>query len=423
MTFKSESAQLATPTQRESSIRMSRLLLVVGILFVVGVVAAGAGFYSRHRENHALVESQASFSLPTVQLQMPETTAPTQEIVLPGNMEALVNAPIYARTDGYVRAWYHDIGAHVRKGELLAEIETPELDEQLEQARADLATAIAQSKLARVTSERYQDLIGTRAVSQQDTDNAASNLAASTTRVASAQANVHRLEELQAFERVYAPFDGIITARNTDIGQLIQANGGTSTGPQVGADTPTGSDRALFQISNIQKLRVFVRVPQVYSPAAQPGIEATITLPQYPDQAFSGKLVRTSNAFDPATKTLLVEIDVENTTGKLLPGAYTEVHLRNGNSLQVKTIPVSALIFREAGLEVATVDAANRVHLVPVVPGIDFGKTIQILSGLDAKTPIITSPPDSLIEGERVRPVQGVSTSASIRSSTKGSRP
>jgi len=300
-----------------------------------------------------------------------------------------------------VKAWYHDIGTHVRKGELLAVIETPELDQQLASAKADLATANANAGLAKITADRYKDLIGSSAVSQQDTDNAVNLLAARNTEVAAAVANVRRLEELQAFERIEAPFDGVITARNLDIGQLISATGSTTT---AGAGTVTGS-KEIFDISAVGTLRVFINVPQIYAPDAKSGVTATLTLPQYPGRTFQGKLVRTSDAVDPATRTLLAEVDVDNRSGELLPGSYTEVHLNVSSAAPALIVPVTALILQPDGMQVATVDASHHVHMVHVTPGRDFGNTVEILSGLSAGQAIVPIPPDSLTDGETVRVV------------------
>jgi RND family efflux transporter MFP subunit len=289
----------------------------------------------------------------------------------------------------------------VHKGELLAEIETPELDQQLAQAKADLATAQSNAGLAKVTADRYQGLIGQNAVSQQDTDNAVSALEARQTEVTSAQANVHRLEQLQSFERIEAPFDGVITARNLDIGQLITTAGSTTT---PGAGTITGS-KEVFDISALGTLRVFVNVPQVYAPDAKNGVTATLTLPQYPNRTFRGKLVRTSDAVDPATRTLLAEVDVDNRSGELLPGSYTEVHLTVSSAAPALIVPVSALILEPDGLNVATVDSTQHVHIVRVVPGRDSGSTMEILGGLAPGQPVVANPPDSLTDGEQVRVV------------------
>jgi RND family efflux transporter MFP subunit len=324
-----------------------------------------------------------------------------REIVLPGNIQAFTLAPIYARTTGYVKAWYHDIGTPVRKGELLAVIETPELDQQLASAKADLATAQSNAGIAKVTADRYNDLIGRNAVSQQDTDNAVQALEARNTQVASAQANVQRLEELVSFERIVAPFDGVITARNIDIGQLISATGSTTT---AGAGTITGN-KEIFDISAVRTLRVFINVPQIYSPDAKNGTIAKLTLPQYPGRTFDGKLVRSSDAVDPASRTLLAEVDVDNRSGELLPGSYTEVHLNVSSAAPALLVPVASLILTPDGLRVATVDSSHHVHMVPVTPGRDYGATVEVLAGLKPGESIVGNPPDSLTDGEEVRVV------------------
>jgi RND family efflux transporter MFP subunit len=338
-----------------------------------------------------------------VSLQQPVLQKGGREIVLPGNIQAFTLAPIYARTTGYVKSWGHDIGSHVRKGELLAVIETPELDQELAQAKADLATATTNAGLAKTTANRYQDLIGDNAVSQQDTDNFVSQLQARNTAVTAAEANVHRLEELQSFERIEAPFDGVITARNLDVGQLITASGSTTT-PGAGITT---SSKEIFDISAIGTLRVFINVPQVYAPDARKGVVATLTLPQYPGRTFKGKLVRTSDSVDPATRTLLAEVDVDNHSGELLPGSYTEVHLNVSGEAAALVVPVSAIILESDGLHVASVDGNNRAHILRVTPGRDFGSSMEILSGLQSDQPVIANPPDSLTDGEEVRVVSG----------------
>jgi RND family efflux transporter MFP subunit len=310
-------------------------------------------------------------------------------------------APIYARTTGYVKAWYHDIGSHVKKGDLLAVIETPELDQQLAQAKADLATAQSNAAIAKTTADRYKDLISQDAVSQQDTDTMSSQLDARTTEVNSAIANVHRLEELQSFERIEAPFDGVITARNIDVGQLITVTGSTVTS---GAGMITGN-KEILDISAIRTLRVYVNVPQIYAPDAKNGVTATLTLPQYPGRKFEGKLVRSSDAVDPATRTLLAEVDVDNRAGELLPGSYTEVHLHTSNPAPALIVPVSALILETDGLRVATVDANNIAHLAQVIAGRDMGSSIEIVGGLKQGEPVIANPPDSLTDGEKVHVV------------------
>jgi RND family efflux transporter MFP subunit len=375
------------------------ILAIVAIVLLIAVVTAVAGIVKRKHANSELDKYTDVNAAPPVTLEQPVMQQTAREIVLPGNIQAFTLAPIYARTTGYVKAWYHDIGTYVHKGELLAVIETPELDQELASAKADLATAQSNAGLAKVTADRYQDLIGRNAVSQQDTDNAATQLEARNTQVASAAANVRRLEELQSFERIDAPFDGVITARNIDIGQLISASGSTTT---AGAGTISGN-KQIFDISAIRTLRVFINVPQVYAPDAKNGVTATLTLPQYPGRSFAGKLVRSSDAVDPATRTLLAEVDVDNRSAELLPGSYTEVHLKVASSAPALIVPVSALILEPDGLRVATVDENHRVHLIRVTPGRDYGTTVEILSGLPPGKAVVANPPDSLTDGEEVR--------------------
>jgi RND family efflux transporter MFP subunit len=374
---------------------------VVVVLAVVTVAVAIFGIVERKHAGAQLTHYTDATAAPPVSLAQPVFEKNATEIVLPGNIQAYTLAPIYARTTGYVKAWYHDIGSRVRKGELLAVIETPELDQQLAQAKADLATAQSNAGLAKVTADRYQGLIGQNAVSQQDTDNAVQALEARNTEVTSAQANVRRLEQLQSFERIEAPFDGVVTARNLDIGQLISAAGSTNT---PGTGTVSGS-KEVFDISAIQTLRVFVNVPQVYAPDAKAGVMATLVLPQYPGRTFRGKLVRTSDAVDPATRTLLAEVDVDNRSGELLPGSYTEVHLKVANPAPALIVPVSALILEPDGLHVGIVDATQHARIVRVTPGRDSGSTVEILGGLQPGQQVIANPPDSLTDGEQVRVV------------------
>jgi RND family efflux transporter MFP subunit len=327
---------------------------------------------------------------PTVLVIQPKRGAPSQEILLPGNIQAFVDAPIYARTNGYLKRWYFDIGSHVKQGQLLAEIESPEVDQQLSQAQADLGTAAANLHLSQITADRYADLIKQDAVSQQETDNAVSDLASKNTAVKSSQANVDRLRQLVSFEKVYAPFDGVVTARNTDIGQLIDSG------------ASGGQARSLFQVAAINKLRVFISVPQIYSQAATPGLTADLTFAEFPGRRFQGKLVRTSRSIDPTARTLNVEVDVDNSKGELLPGAYTEVHLKLKEGIPTLTIPVSALLFREEGLRVAVAKSDNTAELIPVTLGRDFGDFAEITTGLTGQERIISNPPDSIVDGERL---------------------
>src|ERR1700737_515535 len=295
-------------------------------------------------------------SLPSVSVATPERSAPLQEIVLPGNVQPFTSAPIYARTNGYLKTWYADIGAHVKKGRLLAVIETPEVDQQLRQSRSNLATSEANLRLSEITKNRYQGLLATHAVAQQDVDNAVGTYNANKSIVDANRANVNQLETLQSFEKIYAPFDGIITARNTDVGQLISA--GNS------GDVKTD----LFHISQPGMLRVYVNVPEQYSQAATPGLTAELTLAEFPGRRFQGKLVRTSNAINYATRTLLAEVDVDNPTGELLSGSYAEVHLKVSGQASSYVVPVSALIFRSQGLQIAVVTNGT-VSLKPVTAG------------------------------------------------------
>jgi multidrug efflux pump subunit AcrA (membrane-fusion protein) len=371
------------------------VLLIVAAVVIMGIVP-------RIRAKAALRIETHDLAIPTVKVIHPKRGAPQQEIVLPGNIQAFEDAPIYARTNGYLKKWYADIGAHVRAGQLLAEIDTPEVDQQLAQARAQLNTAQANYHLAEITATRYQELKSTDSVSTQDVDNAVGAYQAQKANVASADSNVKRLEETQSFKMIYAPFDGVITARNTDVGQLIDsgANGGSGNG---GAPiSNSGNVRELFHIASTKRLRVYVYVPQQYSQSAKPGLSADLTLAEFPGRRFQGKLVRTANAINATTRTLLVEVDVDNPAGELLPGAYTEVHLKMPNGVSSYILPVSALIFRSEGLQIATVDKDNKINLSSVTLGRDFGAEVEVISGLNDQDQIVMQPPDSLIVGESV---------------------
>ncbi|MGD0514176.1 MAG: efflux RND transporter periplasmic adaptor subunit [Terriglobales bacterium] len=363
-------------------------IVLLALAVVAGLVISG--ILPRIHARASLDKETAEMAIPTVSVVHPKRGAPTQEVVLPANVQAYIDAPIYARTNGYLKTWYVDIGAHVKAGQLLAEIDTPEVDQQLRQARADLATSEANLDLSKITNDRYAGLLQSDSVSKQDADNAAGDFAAKKATVQSAQANVKRLEELQAFEKIYAPFNGVISARNTDIGALIDSG---SSG---------GSRTELFHIVQPDKLRVYVSVPQVYSQAAKPGQEADLVLPEFPGRVFPGTLVRTAQAIDQNTRTLLVEIRVDNPTGTLFSGAYAEVHLKLPNATSAFILPVNTLLFRAEGLRVAAVNN-GRAELRPVTLGHDFGSEVEVLAGLNGDDTIIANPPDSLVSGEEVR--------------------
>ena len=373
---------------RPGARRRTAILVAAAALALLALVIY-SGVHSRAVAEARLEQRTERAAIPTVDVLFPREGAPTQEIVLPGNTQAFSDSPIYARTSGYLRRWYFDIGAHVQKGQLLAEIETPEVDQQLLQARADLDTAQANLNIAKITASRWQDLVSTGSVSQQETDQAVSNLSAVKAAVESSSANVRRLEQLQSFEKIYAPFDGIITARNTDIGALIDA--GASTQP-----------KELFHMAAIRTLRLYVAVPEVYSRAAHSGAPATLTLDEFPGQTFHGTLVRNSNSIDLASRTLLVEVDVDNPTGQLLPGAYVFVHLKLPDQTHSVTIPSNTLIFRKEGLQVGLV-RNGKAELVPVKISRDYGNSVEIVSGLQPTDAVIVDPSDSLVAGMPVR--------------------
>ena len=340
--------------------RRTKHYLVAVISLAILVSAVMFGLLPRVKARNTVRRESAELAVPNVSVVRPERAAPAQEIVLPANVQPYASAPIYARTNGYLKRWYFDIGAHVRKGQLLAEIETPEVDQQLQQARATLATAEANLHLSETTAERYTNLLKTNSVAQQDADNAVGAFKANQATVQAEEANVRQLQQLQSFEKVYAPFDGVITVRNTDVGALI--NSGSSGGAQT----------ELFHMVQADILRVYVNVPETYSQAAKPGLTAELTLAEFPGRRFTGKLVRTADAIDPTARTLLAEIEVDNPSGTLLAGSYAEVHLKLPAARDVYTLPVETLFFRKNGLHVATV-SDGQVVMKTVTPGRDFG--------------------------------------------------
>ena len=368
-----------------------RLRAVLIAIAVVAIIAAALGIGTRVRARTALKDATRATAAPTVAVVKPEPGAPAQELILPASVQAFTDAPIYARTSGYLKKWHADIGARVRKGQRLAEIDSPEIEQQLQAARADLANARANEHLAKATADRYVELIKTDSASRLDLDNAVDGLAAKHAAADSAQSNVRRLEQMVAFQKIDAPFDGVITARNTDIGQLIDS--GSSGGPA----------RELFRISATDTMRVFVNVPQVHSRAAQPGVPVDVTFAERAGKRYRGKIARTASAIDPATRTLLVEVDLDNAAGEILPGAFAEVHLQLASAAPTLLLPVSALMFRSEGVRVATVAPGNRAALVPVTLGRDYGTKVEVTSGLPAGALVIDSPPDSLVDGQEIR--------------------
>jgi RND family efflux transporter MFP subunit len=391
---------MSEPGDRDSALRSDRgadreqrpkrgiWIAIIGLIVVACVVAAG--ILPRMKAKADLRGETNDLAVPTVSVIQPKQGAPAEEVAIPGNVQPFIDSPIYARTNGYLKKWYMDIGTHVKTGQLLAEIDTPEVDQQLQGAKSDLATAEANEKLAETTSARYQDLKSTDSVSKQDVDNAEGDFAAKRATKESAAANLKRLEDTQAFQRIYAPFDGVITARNTDVGDLINSGNG-------------GAAQELFHIAQISKMRVFVNVPEQYSQAAKPGLNADLTLAEFPNRRFTGKLTRTSNSIDPGTRTLLVEVDVDNPTGELFPGAYAQVHLKLPNGSPVFILPVSALIFQTAGLQIATVDANNKAVIKAVTLGRDYGSEVEVVTGVAGDDKVITDPPDSIVDGELLR--------------------
>ena len=388
-----EPGDLAPPEVERTTVPAKRpgrvLPLVVFGLVVLRGIGISVGIHNRTTAEATLAVDTSEAAVSIVNVVNPQENAADEALVLPGQTMAFTDAPIYARTNGYLKHWYFDIGAHVRQGELLAQIETPELDQQLRQARADLATAEANTKLAGITAQRTANLLKTQSVSTQERDNAAAAFAAGQAMVASRQADVARLEELQSYEKVYAPFDGVITARNTDVGYLINA----------GAGTP---NTELFHMAATKTLRIYVAVPEAYAPSIHIGATPAVTVDEYPGQEFHGTLVRTDNSINRSSRTLLAEVDVDNADGKLLPGAYTFVHFMLPGRTETVTVPANALLFRSEGLRVGVV-RNGKAELVPITIGRDYGDKVEVISGLSHTDQVILNPSDSLISGTSVR--------------------
>jgi RND family efflux transporter MFP subunit len=361
------------------------------VLFLVFAVLGLYSFAQRKTSHQVLAQQTVRMAVPYVALIHATPISGESELVLPGDVQSYVDSPIYARTNGYLKKWYKDIGSHVAKGDLLAEIDTPEIDEQLSQARADLATSQANGDLAGITAKRYQDLLKSEAVSKQDVDNYNGDYTAKQAMVQSAAANVKRLQDLESFKRVYAPFSGVITRRNVDIGTLINAgNGGNST-------------KEMFDLAQTDPLRVYVSVPQTYAPSIHADLKACLELPEFPGRDFCGKVVRTAGAVDPTTRTLLTEVDVPNPSNALLQGEYAEVHFDTKLSGERLTVPNNALLFRPGGTMVAVVGSNNHVELRKLNIGRDLGTSVEVLGGISPNDALVINPADSLEQDDEVR--------------------
>jgi RND family efflux transporter MFP subunit len=383
----SDDAESDDPRAKEKLKKTAKRVLVIAAL--VAIVLAIWGISSRlsarsHVEKRTVGDAQM-----TVVTVKPAMSDAGNELVLPGNVLAYIEAPIYARTNGYLKTWYTDIGTRVHKGQLLAEIDTPEVDRQLAQARADLETARANSALAKTTNERWKGLAVKQAVSKQDADEKAGDAAAKAAAQESAQQNVARLQDLESFKRVVAPFDGVVTARNTDVGALINAGQAANT--------------ELFRLADIHRLRVYAQVPEAYASGAKTGLDAELHFTERPGKSFPAKAIRTSRALDPSSRTLQVELQLDNDDGEFLPGAYTEIHFKLPSPGATFRLPSNTVLFRADGLQVATVDGSHKIKMKNIVQGRDFGKTIEVLDGIDPEDNIVVNPSDSIEDGITVR--------------------
>ena len=372
------------PAENPGGVRTAVVVLAVALL-----VAIAYGLHLRSSNERRLAITTEEAAIPTVNVTHPTAGSQADDLALPGTVQAFTDTPIYSRTNGYLKKWYYDIGAHVRKGDLMAVVETPEIDQQLDQTRAELERMQANAELARVTSNRWQTLLAKHAVSQQEADQTRSNYIAAQAAVDASRANVRRLEQLQSYERIVAPFDGIVTARNTDIGDLIDAGSGSN------------NPRELFHLDAVSQLRIYVAVPEVYSDSIHDGDIATITQDSNPEEKIQGRIVRNANAIDHASRTLNVEVDVDNSKGVLRPGAYVFVHFHVTPMGNAVTVPSNTLLFRAEGLRVGVV-RGDHVQLVPVTIGHDFGSSVEITSGLSTADNVILDPADSLASGVEV---------------------
>ncbi len=377
-----------TPPPKLPPATPRKALLTIGLVLLILIIGGVVTAVMRIRDSHVLARETERESVPTVAVIHPTAEKPDEELVLPGTLQAYEESPIYARTNGYLLRWYKDIGSKVTKGELLADIDTPEVDQELSQVRANRQQMLAQMELAKINADRYLSLRKTDSVSQQEADQQASGYQQAKANLDAADATVRRLEQLESFKHVYAPFTGVLTKRNVDPGALINAGG-------------TGKE--LFDIARVDPLRVYVSVPQSYSPAIKNGMEAWVTLQEIPGQKFRGTVARTAEAIDPATRTLLTEVDVPNKDGHLLPGSFGEVHFRAGINAQKMTLPVNTMLFRQEGPRVAVVGSDGKIQLRPITIGRDYGATLEILGGVEAGDRVVINPTDSLEEGQKVQ--------------------
>jgi multidrug efflux system membrane fusion protein len=370
-----------------------KALTIVAVLLLVLLVAGGFTLWSRANHEQALAKETERSTVPTVAVVHPLAEKPDEDLVLPGSLQAYVESPIYARTSGYLVRWYKDIGSRVTKGELLAKIDTPEVDQELNQTRATRLQILAQMDLAKISSDRWENLRMTDSVSAQEADQYASAYKQSQANLAAADANVRRLEQLEGFKDVYAPFSGVLTRRNVDPGALINAGAGAA-------------GRELFDLARVDPLRVYTSVPQAYAPYIKVGAGATITLQEFPGQKFSAKVARTAESIDPVTRTLLTEVDVPNKDGRLYPGSFGEVHFKVGSDVNKVTVPVNTMLFRAEGPRLAVIGPDEKVQLRPINIGRDYGATLEILGGVSPEDQVVVNPADSLEDGQQVKVAQ-----------------
>jgi RND family efflux transporter MFP subunit len=373
-----------------SKTRPLLVILAAGAACLVPLIAYG--IHSRVHAEAALVRATEENAVLRVRTIQPKPGSPSEELVLPGNMEAFTDTPIYARTNGYLKRWYVDIGAHVKAGQLLAEIETPEIDQQLRQARAQLATAAADSRLSKSTADRWKNLRKTDSVSPQETEEKVGDMESKNAMEDAALANVRRLEQMQSFQRIYAPFSGIITARNVDIGDLISAGS-------------SGTAKEMFHLAAVKQMRIYIQLPQMNARSVMPGMPVELALPEMPGKLIAAHVARTSNAMDPASRTLRVEVDVDNANEQLVPGEYVQVHIKLSSPSNTLIVPVNGVLFRSEGIS-AVVANGDHVELRPITVGRDFGDALEVTSGLSASDQVVINPPDSIDAGQKIQLAQ-----------------